>query len=309
MELHQLRYFLAIAKNGNFSRAAERCHVSQPSLSQQIQKLEDELGERLFNRLKRCAVLTAAGEALLPRATRIVNEVEAARHDVADASEFVRGRVSLGVLPTVAPYLLPRVLSLARRECPGVDVLIHEEPTSNLLRMAGACEIDLAIISLPLQDDRFIVESLLDEELLLALPPSHPMTKKRSIHVSDLEGERFILLQEGHCLGDQAIRFCERGNLLPGIAFRSAQLETIQSLVAAGVGISLIPRMACRSARPGQPIYRSLAKPGPQRNISVIWHKEQHHSRAAREFLRLLRKACPSGKAARRRSTEASDKH
>lgn len=292
MELHQLRYFLAVAKNGNFSRAAEQCHVSQPSLSQQIQKLEEELGEKLFNRLKRCAVLTAAGEALLPRATRIVNEVEAARNDVADASDLVRGHVSLGVLPTVAPYLLPRVLSLVARECPGIDVLIHEEPTAHLLRMAGACEIDLAIVSLPIQDDRFVTESLLDEELLLALPARHPLAHKRSIQLADLDGERFILMKEGHCLGDQALRFCERHDLLPGIAFRSAQLETIQALVSAGVGISLIPKMACLSARATQPVYRSLAEPRPRRNISVIWHKEQHHSKATREFLRLLRIAC-----------------
>lgn len=292
MELHQLRYFLAVAKNGNFSRAAEQCHVSQPSLSQQIQKLEEELGEKLFNRLKRCAVLTAAGEALLPRATRIVNEVEAARHDVADASDLVRGRVSIGVLPTVAPYLLPRVLSLVAHECPGIDILIHEEQTAHLLRMAGACEIDLAIVSRPIQDDRFVVESLLDEELLLALPVRHSLAEKRSIQMADLEGERFILMKEGHCLGDQALRFCERQNMLPSIAFRSAQLETIQALVSSGAGISLIPKMACDSTRDGQLIYRSLTKPRPQRNISVIWHKEQHHSKATREFLRLLRLAC-----------------
>jgi LysR family transcriptional regulator, hydrogen peroxide-inducible genes activator len=292
MELHQLRYFLAVAKHSNFSRAAEQCHVSQPSLSQQIQKLEEGLGEKLFNRLKRCAVLTAAGEALLPRATRIVNEVEAARHDVADASDLVRGHVSIGVLPTVAPYLLPRVLLSLARECPGIDVLIHEEPTARLIKMAGACEIDLAIVSLPIQDDRFVIESLLDEELLLALPHRHSLAARRAIRLSDLEGERFILMKEGHCLGDQALRFCERQDLLPSVAFRSAQLETIQALVSAGVGISLIPEMACRSARTGHPVYRSLAKPRPHRNISVIWHKEQHHSKAAREFLRILRQAC-----------------
>lgn len=292
MELHQLRYFLAVARNGNFSRAAEQCNVSQPSLSQQIQKLEEGLGEKLFNRLKRCAVLTAAGEALLPRATRIVNEVEAARHDVADASDLVRGHVAIGVLPTVAPYLLPTVLLSLARECPEIDVLIHEEPTARLLQMAGSCEIDLAIVSLPIQDDRFVIEALFDEELLLALPARHPLASRRSIQMSDLEGERFILMKEGHCLGDQALRFCERQDLIPSIAFRSAQLETIQALVSAGAGVSLIPAMACRSQRAGQPIYRSLAKPRPHRNISAIWHKEQHHGKAAREFLRLLRQAC-----------------
>jgi LysR family hydrogen peroxide-inducible transcriptional activator len=256
-----------------------------------VQKLEEELGEKLFIRLRRGTVLTTAGDALLPRATRIVNEVEAARNDVADASDIVRGHISLGILPTIAPYLLPRVLSLVAREYPDIDVLIHEEPTAQLVRMAAACEIDAAIVSLPIHDDRFVMETLLEEELLLAVPAKHPLAKKRTIHMSDLEGERFILMKEGHCLGDQTLRFCERQMLTPSIAFRSAQLETIQSLVYAAVGISLIPSMACQPGRSGHPVYRSLANPRPRRNISVIWHKEQHHSRAAREFLRLLRKA------------------
>jgi LysR family transcriptional regulator, hydrogen peroxide-inducible genes activator len=196
------------------------------------------------------------------------------------------------VLPTVAPYLLPCVLARVGKECPGIDVLIHEEPTANLLRMAGACEIDLAIVSLPIQDDRFIIESLFDEELLLAVPPDHALARQRSIQISDLEDERFILMKEGHCLGDQTLRFCERRDVSPSIAFRSAQLETIQALVSAGAGISLIPAMACQSGRGSRLTYRSLTKPRPSRNISVLWHKEQHHSRAAREFLRLLHASC-----------------
>jgi LysR family hydrogen peroxide-inducible transcriptional activator len=292
MELHQLRYFLAVAQAANFSRAAEQCHVSQPSLSQQIQKLEDELGEKLFSRLKRSTVLTAAGEALRPRAARILSEVDAAKHDVEDASEHVRGHVSIGVLPTVAPYLLPAVLSLVAKESPNIDVLIHEEPTARLLHVAAACEIDLAIVSLSIQDERFIVQTLFREELLLALPPGHRLAKRRAVHLADLEGERFILMKEGHCLGDQALRFCDRHALRPRVVFRSAQLETIQALVMSGVGISLIPEMARQTERTGLPVYRSLAAPRPTRTISVLWRKEHHHSKAAREFLRLLRKAC-----------------
>ncbi|MEO8350181.1 MAG: LysR substrate-binding domain-containing protein [Chthoniobacteraceae bacterium] len=292
MELHQLRYLLAVAKTGNFSRAAEQCHISQPSLSQQIAKLEAELGERLFSRLKRRAVLTSAGQALVQRATRIMAEVDAARRDVADAAEQVRGEVSIGVLPTIAPYLLPRVLALTARECPGMEVRIHEATTAQLLASAADCEIDLAIISLPIADARFIRMPLFDEELLLAVPPRHPLTKMPRVRLSDLEGERFILMEEGHCLTDQSLRFCHRNDLHPQIAFRSAQLETIQALVASGVGISLIPKLARHPKRAGQPVYLSLANPKPMRTIGVLWRKEHHHSRAAREFLRLLRQAC-----------------
>ena len=171
MELHQLRYLLAVARTGNFSRAAAQCHVSQPSLSQQIQKLEAELGERLFSRLKRVAVPTAAGEALVARAARILSEVDAVQRDVADTATVLRGRVSVGVIPTIAPYLLPRVLAALGRDCPGVEVEIHENNTAELLTAAAACELDLAILSLPVPDDRFVKEPLFDEELLLALPP------------------------------------------------------------------------------------------------------------------------------------------
>ncbi len=292
MELHQLRYLLAVAKTGNFSRAAEQCHISQPSLSQQIAKLESELGERLFSRLKRSAVLTSAGAALVLRAARILSEVDAARRDVADAAEQVRGKVSVGVIPTIAPYLLPRVLALTSRECPGMEVRIHEATTAQLLASAAACEIDLAIISLPIADARFIRETLFEEELLLAVPPRHPLTKKPRVRLTDLENERFILMEEGHCLTDQSLRFCHRNDLHPQIAFRSAQLETIQALVASGVGISLIPKLALHPKRSGQPVYLSLADPKPMRTIGVLWRKEHHHSRAAREFLRLLQQAC-----------------
>ncbi len=292
MELHQLRYLVAVAQTGNFSRAAEQCHVSQPSLSQQIAKLETELGERLFSRLKRRTVLTVAGEALVQRATRILAEVEAAHRDVADASAQVRGKVRVGVIPTIAPYLLPRVLALTARECPAMEVRIHEATTAQLLVSAAACEIDLAIVSLPIADTRFVREPLFDEELLLAVPPRHPLTKKPRVRLADLESERFILMEEGHCLTDQSLSFCQRNDLHPQVAFRSAQLETIQALVASGVGISLIPQMAVHPKRGGQPVYLPLAPPRPTRTIGVLWRKEHHHSRAAREFLRLLREAC-----------------
>lgn len=290
MELHQLRYVLAVAKTGNFSRAAEQCHVSQPSLSQQIQKLEDELGERLFSRLKRVAVPTAAGEALVARAARILGEIDAAHRDVADTSNLQRGRVSVGVIPTIAPYLLPRVLTALARDCPGLEVEIHENNTAELLVAAAACELDLAILSLPIHDERFVKEALFDEELLLALPPGHRLEKKATVKLADLEEEQFILMKEGHCLGDQALRLCDRHGLHPQVVLRSAQLETVQALVMAGVGISLIPAMARDPKRTAQPVYRSLLAPKPKRTIGVLWRKEHHHSKAALEFLRHLRK-------------------
>jgi LysR family hydrogen peroxide-inducible transcriptional activator len=232
MEMNQLRYVAAAARAGNFSRAAEQCRVSQPSLSQQIQKLEDELGERLFDRMKRRTKLTSHGEAFLRRAVRILEEAELAIREATDAKSLLSG-------------------------------------------------------TLTLQDGRLEVRELFAEELLLALPPGHPLTRKRIVPAEALKGERLIVMREGHCLGDQVLGFCEHRDMKPTISFRSAQLETIQALVAAGLGLSLIPAMAARIKRPNALDYRSL-KPRPERKILAVWPKQHPLGRAARAFLDLM---------------------
>jgi LysR family hydrogen peroxide-inducible transcriptional activator len=288
MELHQLRYVVAVARTGNFSRAAGQCHVSQPSLSQQIRKLEDELSERLFDRMRREVKLTPHGEAFLRRAVRILEEVDAAKREATDAKELLRGVLTVGVLPTIAPYLLPEVIVEFTSKFPGVEIVVQEDNTARLLKLALTYEIDFAMASLPIQDERLEVRELFAEELLLALPPGHPLTRKRTVSAADLEKERLIVMKEGHCLGDQVLRFCDRRNLHPNISFRSAQLETIQSLVSAGLGISLIPSMAAQSERGIPPEYRSLSAPRPQRKIVAIWPKQRPPGRAASELLKMI---------------------
>ncbi len=288
MEMHQLRYVVAVARTRNFSRAAEQCHVSQPSLSQQIQKLEDELGERLFERTKREARLTSHGEAFLPRASRILEEVDAARREATDAGELLRGMVTVGVLPTIAPYLLPGALAEFTGKFPGVEVVVQEDTTDQLLKLVLGCEIDLALASHPIQDPRLEVRELFAEELLLALPPRHPLARRRTIGVGELENEPFIVMKDGHCLGDQVLQFCDRRDLRPNISFRSAQLETVQSLVHAGLGLSLIPAMAAKAGRRGQPEYRSLMAPKPQRKIVAVWSKRRPPGRATQAFLKMV---------------------
>jgi len=288
MEMQQLRYVVAVARNGNFSRAAEQCHVAQPSLSQQIQKLEDELGERLFDRMKREVRLTPHGEAFLRRAVRILEEVDAAKREMTDAQDLLRGTLTIGVLPTIAPYLLPQVMAQFAEMFPGVETVVQEDTTARLLKLAHGYEIDFALASQPIRDERLEVKELFSEELLLALPPGHPLARKRSVTVADLAGESLIVLKEGHCLGDQVLDFCDRRDVKPKISFRSAQLETVQALVAAGLGISLIPVMAMRSERGDLPEYRSLQSPKPQRKIVAAWPKQRPPGRAANEFLKMV---------------------
>ena len=291
MEMHQLRYAVAVARMGNFSRAAEQCHVSQPSLSQQILKLEEELGERLFDRTKREARPTSHGEAFLRRAVRILEEVDGARREAEDAKSLNSGTVTLGVLPTIAPYLLPGVMAAFAKHYPGVEMIVQEETTSRLLKLLHGYEIDFALISLPLAGDeaeRLEIMPLLTEELLLALPSDHPLAHKRTLSPRDLEVERLIVMQEGHCLGDQVLGFCNRRDLRPMIGFRSAQLETIQSLVAAGMGISLIPAMAAVSEKTKRPAYRSLSGERPERKIVAAWPTQRPLGRGSMEFLKIL---------------------
>ncbi len=288
MEMHQLRYALAVGRTGNFSRASEQCHVSQPSLSQQILKLEDELGERLFERLKRGARPTPQGRLFLARAERILAEVDAAKRDVADARRELRGRLTVGVLPTIAPYLLPATLARFAAEHPAVEVVVQEETTPVLLRLTLAHEFDLMLASPPLINDRLEVKSLFSEELMLAVPAGHPLAEQRAPKVQDLETERFIVMKDGHCLGDQVRQFCTRSGQGMQVTFRSSQLETIRAMVGAGMGISLIPAMATHVTCAGDPVYRRMAAPRPRREIAGAWAKIRGLGRAGKEFLRLV---------------------
>ena len=286
MELHQLRYFLAVARTKNFSRAAEQCHVAQPSLSQQIMKLEDELGERLFERTKREVSLTPAGDLLRVHAERVLQEVELARDGVREFRGLVRGRVVLGVLPTVAPYFLPQRLRAFSSRFPAVEVVVHEDTTDQLAAAVLAKEVDLALVSLPVERVGLAAEEFFDEKLLVALPAGHALAKRPRLTFDDLEREAFILMKEGHCLSGQALQFCRINGFAPKISFRSAQIETVLAFVAKGWGVSVVPEMAC--TRPMRGVrFRTLAS--MTRSIGIIHRKARplsHASRALVDFLR-----------------------
>lgn len=291
MELHQLRYFVTVALTGNFSRAAERCHVSQPSLSQQISKLERRLHQRLFDRLGRKVVLTNAGRLLFDRASAIVSAVDDAERQLRDADSNDGGRLTVGAIPTVAPYLLPRALERFAADHPQVELTVHEDVTRQLLAAAITGDLDLALVALPITDERLEVEPLLTEPLYLALPPGHALVRRRRLVVDDLRDERFILLDEMHCLGEQVLALCRASGCQPRLACRSAQISTIQALIAQGLGISLVPEMARRGDTSGGTRYRALAD-GPTRTVAAVWHQHRYHSVPAEGFLQTLRRMC-----------------
>ncbi len=251
MELHQLRYFCAIAETGNFSRAAQQSHVSQPSLSQQIRKLEDELGARLFDRLGRTVRLTELGRVFLPRARAVLRDLEAARSDVVERKTSISGPICVGVIPTIAPYFLPPVLTSFSRKYPQARVTIVEEITPLLLEKLRAGTMDVAIVALPLQVRGHEFESfpLAAEKLYAALPKQHALARRRAVSLGELRDEPFLLLRDGHCFRETAVAACSRARLKPNIIFESGQFSSILSMVSAGLGISIVPAMAIERRR------------------------------------------------------------
>lgn len=286
MEINQLRYFLTVAEMGSFSKAAARCYVSQPALSTQVQKLENELGKLLFNRTRRKIVPTVAGRVLIGRARRALAQIEIAKREIRSADGDNAGKVTLGILPTIAPYLLPQILQTFQKRCPKIRLVIHEDITVRLLQLIEENKLDIAVVSLPIREHGFEMEKLFVEELLLAVPRQSPLCQREKIRMDDLHCENFILLREGHCLGDQILNFCNRHDFCPRISLRSGQLATVQSLVAAGLGISLVPRMAAIGS--ADILYRSLESPRPRRSIAVVTRSKRPLKKAAQEFLKHL---------------------
>ena len=289
MELHQLRYFCAVADTGSFSRAAEHSHVAQPSLSQQILKLEDELGARLFDRLGRSVRLTELGKTFLPRARAVLRELEAARGDVVEQKDSVAGSVSVGAIPTVAPYFLPSILTAFSRKFPQAQVSITEEITPVLLERLRAGSVDVAILALPIRGHEFDSFPLLTEPLFAVLPHKHPLAHRRSISLKDVRKEPFLLLRDGHCFRENAVAACDRARVHPQVVFESGQFSSLLSLVGAGMGVSLIPKMAIEKKSNCR--YVPISDPEATRTIGAVVLRGRSLNRAHLSFLSLLRQS------------------
>lgn len=291
MELFQLRYFVAVAEAQSFTRAAERCHVSQPSLSQQILKLEEEFEHKLFHRLGRRVLLTQAGETLLQHALEALSRLEAARREIAAASSTpYRGKIVVGAIPTMAPYLLPETIRSFRERHPQVEILLKEELTEQILASILAGETELGLLALPVDDPRFLVEQLGTEPLFFAFPTTHRLAEsKECIRPQDLVNEPLILLDEMHCLGKQLADFCRRYGLASQIRCRSVQLYTIERLIAAEQGVSLLPAMAFLKDREPPLAYRKPADELPTRTIVAVRHGRRPLGAAVRLFVEELR--------------------
>jgi LysR family transcriptional regulator, hydrogen peroxide-inducible genes activator len=285
MELHQLRYFCAIAETGSFSRAAQQAHVSQPSLSQQILKLEDELGTRLFDRLGRSVRLTELGRTFLPRARAVLRDLESARNDIVEKKSAVSGLIRVGVIPTIGPYLLPSLLATFSRKWTKARVAVMEEITLVLMEKLRAGEVDLAIVALPVQvrSQEFESFPLMTEKMYAVLPKRHELAARREVALAELHGQPFLLLRDGHCFRETAVEACRRAKLCPQIVFESGQFSSILSMVSAGLGVSVVPAMAVEK-RPGC-CFIPLADEKAERTIGAVTLKGRSLTRTSLQFL------------------------
>jgi LysR family hydrogen peroxide-inducible transcriptional activator len=290
MELYQLRYFVAVADAGNFTRASERNNISQPSLSQQIKNLESELGHKLFHRLGRRAVPTEAGHVFLERVRRIILAVEDASKELKDSPTLER-RIKVGAVPTLAPYLLPPLLERCRELHPNLIVHTHEDFRPDLIRGVIDGDLDLAIISQEVKDPRLSVELLYREPLLLVVGKRHPLAAKPAITAPDLADESFVLLGHTSTLSNEIERFCGGHNFVPKLAHRCSQMSTVKALVALGPGISILPRIAIRPDDQKNLVCREIGGRVPTREVLVIRHQLRYQTKGAEQFLQMLRNA------------------
>jgi LysR family transcriptional regulator, hydrogen peroxide-inducible genes activator len=286
MELHQLRYFCAVARTGSFTRAAQREHVAQPSLSQQVRKLEDELGTKLFDRLGRTVRLTHPGEALLTRAEAIVREVGDAKLEIQQMTGDGQGKLVVGAIPTVAPYFLPARLAGFARKFPGVQISVVEELTSDLISLVHQGAVDLALLALPVAATHGSCQELFRERLFLVVPRDHRLASMRCVHLAQIENDPFLLLKEGHCFRQNTLAVCGRTRVQPNVTFESGQFATILAMVAAGAGVSLVPEMAVKQTDGCR--FIPLADASAYRRVGIFQLKQHFRSRLHNAFLRYL---------------------
>lgn len=275
MNIRDLRYLVAVAEHRHFGRAAEACFVSQPTLSTQIRKLEEQLGVQLIERQPRRIMLTPVGMEIVARARQILHEVEQIRRVARSARDPKAGTIRLGAFPTLAPYLLPHVLGPVRQRFPELKLLLVEEKTDELLHGLHAGRLDIAIMAEPVQDAALHAEPLFTEPFLLATPNGHPLAGRRDLEPDDLQGAQLLLLSEGHCLRDQALEICQLAGASEWANFRATSLEMLRQMVAAEVGITLLPLL---SVQPPVPRTANIsltpfAKDAPVRRISMFWRR------------------------------------
>ena len=294
LSLRQLQYAVAVADTLSFRVAAERCHVAQPSLSAQLAQLEDALGVRLFERDRRHVLLTTAGRDLVERARRVLREADDLVEAAARAGDPLSGRLAIGVIPTISPYLLPAAAPALRKTFPRLTVVWREEKTADLVRAVREGTLDAALLALEADIGDVEREVIARDPFVLATPPRHPLGMARGpARPAELRETPVLLLDDGHCFRDQALAVCTRARVREG-EFRATSLSTLAHMVAGGAGVTLLPQLAVptEAARIGLRV-RSFTDPAPHRTIGLVWRRSSPLATAMRQVAGTIREAYP----------------
>ena len=289
MHLHQLKYFVSTVETGSVTKAAERCFVSQPSISQQLNKLEDSIGKKLFSRVKGKLILTDAGQVMYDQAQKILTDVEEAKHRVSDIDDTTGGAVAIGILPTLAPYILPSTLLALSEKYPEATVTVREEISEAIVDAAGRGEIDILIEVLPFDETHLNVEPLFSDEFYVAVHQDNPLAKLDAISIDALNDMPFILLEDIHCLARQVEQYCFDQHFIPKVMFQASQIATIKQLVRSRYGISILPKVSIDKDSDSTIRYVSLKGETPARQVVVATAKGRYISPAADHFISIVK--------------------
>lgn len=293
MEFRQLQYAIQIAAERNFSRAADKLHIAQPSLSQQLSKLEKELGVLLFKRSTNSVELTYAGSVFVDKAQQIIDMADQLRREMEDIADMRKGRLVVGSLPMTGAHVLPYVLPVFREAYPDIEIVLIEESTRNLEQLTASGGTDVSLLTLPLEEQSLAYQPLLDEELRLAVSPDSPLAmrdRSKPITIAELAEEPFVLLKKGQGFRAIAHDLCRKAGFEPRIVFESGNINTVQSLVAAGMGISFVPSMMMLAGSQGRaPVYLTL-EGRPTRTLVIAHRKGRYLSNAAEAFIATFRR-------------------
>lgn len=294
MTLQELRYLVALAETGHFGQAAEACFVSQSTLSTGLKKLEDYLGATLFDRSLKRVTPTPIGREIVESARTILQEAERIRELARHIGDPMARTLQIGVIPTLGPYYLPHALIQVREAYPNLRLLLREVMTPHLLAQLHEGKLDAGLLALPIDEEGLTVAPLFTEPFLAAVPAEHKLAKKAKIGLDELSQANLLLLEEGHCLRDQALEVCG----LQGLAseeVRATSLETLRQMVAMGIGVTLLPKLACTApAQPGMAI-KPLADKGAGRVIALIWRKRTPYLDTMTKLAKTLTQQLPEG--------------
>lgn len=269
MDILALRYFVAVSEAGSISRAAVRCKVSQPTISQQIKQLEDTLGVKLFDRLGRGVALTDAGRALLPRASALIEQMHEIETAMRSDLESGRGRLAVGAIPTMAPYLLPAPIAELRRRFPECELEVREDLTENLVEALVDGELDLAVMSTPIDHPLINLRVIARETLVVVAPADSPLCETDFISLADLRQQATVTLHEMHCLGRQISEFCAAKRIAGSVSCRMTQIGTLLEFVRLGLGVSIVPELVARRDTAKDRRYLPFRRGGPAREIAL----------------------------------------